>query len=115
MSATFVDAGEAVSRQCLARTKQAGFFSILLEGDANAHLKLIGHHALAQRLDQQVLLWKGGRRSQGSIPFRHKAAAKPCANIGDKRLLAELQPSTQDRSLSNNVLASIVHSRRLRQ
>ena len=61
-----------------------------LKRNADAHLKFVRHHTLAQRLAQEVLLRKHRRRPQSSITFRHKPAAEPRTDIGNERLLADL-------------------------
>ena len=80
---------------------------------ANAHLKFVGHHTLAQRLTEEVLLRYHRRRCQGPITFRHKPTAESCTDIGEQCLLTDLQSATQGRRLSNRILMSVYTSRPL--
>ena len=55
-----------------------------LKRNANAHLKFVRHHALAQRVAREILLRKSRPRTKSPIPLRHISPTEASTDIGNR-------------------------------
>ncbi|CAE6715793.1 hypothetical protein NSPZN2_11440 [Nitrospira defluvii] len=74
-----------------------------LEGNANAHLELVRHHAFPHGIAEETLLRKDRLKVQRPITLSHIAPAKAGADVGNQGLFADTYLTAQRGRLAKQV------------